>query len=119
MKETVDPESAGISETTNAKSGVIQKQESVYRPALRELLDWLCRSRKRLAIIYFGILAVWMGLMFYYADPSWPNEMISPSRPIFKYGERQPAPAKTIAVIIGVFCLMQGAFLFGGGKLRV
>jgi hypothetical protein len=99
------------------------KSEPVYAPALRELLDWLCRSRKRLAILYLTALAIWMVLSVYGLDvllspfPSLPSFVEA-----FVINASNASPAKLHVFRIGIivaFCVLQGLFLFGGGKIRV
>jgi hypothetical protein len=123
MKDAVDPQPTSVEPNVSKRDenqlGVTQKPKPVYAPALRELLAWLCRSRRRLAIIYFGVLAVWIGVMLYRGDPFWPNDVISPYHPIYIGTERHPYSLITCVSIIAVFCIMQGGFLFGEGKIRV
>jgi hypothetical protein len=93
------------------------KPEPVYAAALREILNWLCRSRVRLAVVYLSGLLIWMGLSLYSAVVLFAPMLVSPMENVQNANEE--VHLSTRLILIGAFFILQAGFLFGGGKLRV
>ena len=107
--------------TAKTNRVVLPKQKPVYVPALRELLDWLCISRKLLAIFYLTALAVWMALSLYGMDVLFSD--FAAAIEVSVSGDPSNSNMGGIHLIrLGVIaglCALQALFLFGGGKISV
>jgi hypothetical protein len=90
----------------------VKKSEPIYASALRELLDWLCQSRTRLVIIYLALLAIWIGLILHNTGALAVTQLNA------SVEIEDASIFKSLLVIVGFFVL-QAAFLFGGGKIRI
>src|SRR5205085_1663720 len=104
------------SESNEKIAAASSKPEPVYAAAMREILNWLCRSRVRLAVIYLSGLLMWIGLSLYSAHALFAPELLSP---LERKGANEELGIWTKLIWFAVFFALQAGFLFGGGKLRV
>ncbi len=113
------PSPAEITSASSSGEGAValSKPEAVYAAAMREILDWLCRSRARLAVIYLGGLLVWIGLVLHNAAALYTPALVSPVESAQNMNDE--VHLSTRLTFIAIFFAVQAGFLFGGGKLRV